>query len=271
MAYLDYEGKQIFYEEIGMGAPCIFLHGNTASSKMFTFLLPLYTEDFHVILMDFLGNGRSQRVTEFPEELWIDQGRQIAALCEHLDCGKVYLVGASGGAYAAINAALERPELFGGVVADSFDGSTLPAGFADGILQERQSAKQDENARGFYEWCQGEDWETVVDLDTQVLVGYGRNQVRLFHRPIESIQVPLLITVSRKDRMLSNDMEAECRRLHRLNAKIQYKIYETGEHPLIVSRREDMAGEIKRFLQSKERWEEVFAPSACQTQWDKAY
>ena len=43
---------------------------------MFTFLLPLYTQHFRVILLDFLGNGKSQRVDAFPEELWIDQGRQ---------------------------------------------------------------------------------------------------------------------------------------------------------------------------------------------------
>ena len=52
-----------------------------------------------------------------------------------------------------------------------------------------------------------------MDLDTQALVNYERKGVRLFHRPIETIQVPLLITVSRADRMLANDMEGECRRL----------------------------------------------------------
>ena len=39
----------------------------------------------------------------------------------------------------------------------------------------------------------------MVDLDTQALVNYERKGVRLFHRPIEAIQVPLLITVSRAD------------------------------------------------------------------------
>ena len=251
MAYFNYRGKQIFYQEAGQGEVCVFLHGNTASSQMFTPLLPLYTQRFRVILLDFLGNGRSQRVSRFPDELWIDQGHQVAALCEQLECGKVNLVGTSGGAYAAINAALERPELFHKVVADSFDGSTLPNGFADSILQERLAAKQDEQARGFYAWCQGEDWETVVDLDTQALMNYERRGIRLFRRPIESIQVPLLITVSRADRMLANDMEAECRRLHRFNPGIRYKLYENGEHPLILSRAAELAQEIKALLGSK--------------------
>lgn len=247
MPYFSYSGKQVYYTETGNGKPCIFLHGNTASSTMFTFLLPLYTDERRVILMDFLGNGRSQRVSRFPEEMWIDQGHQVVELCRKLDCGKVDLVGTSGGAYAAINAALECPELFHKVIADSFDGNSLPEHFAEAILQERAFAKSDEQARGFYEWCQGSDWETVVDLDTEALVRYGRDRVRLFHRPIETIQVPLLITVSKEDEMLGNDMEAECRLLQEKNPGIQYQIYETGSHPLIASRAEEIARRIKAF------------------------
>ena len=85
MAYFDYNGKQVFYTVLGSGSPCLFLHGNTASSKMFEPILPLYTAGMQVILMDFLGNGRSDRIPRFPDELWIDQGRQIAALCGVLD------------------------------------------------------------------------------------------------------------------------------------------------------------------------------------------
>ena len=90
----------------------------------------------------------------------------------------------------------------------------------------------------------------MVDLDTQALVNYERKGVRLFHRPIEDIQVPLLITVSRADQMLANDMEGECRRLCGLNPNIHYKLYETGEHPLILSRAEELARDIRAFLVS---------------------
>ena len=117
-------------------------------------------------------------------------------------------------------------------------------------IRERTAAKKDEQARGFYEWCQGEDWETVIDLDTEVLVNYEKNHVRLFRSPIEMIQVPLLITVSRKDEMLANDMEAECRRLHEKNPYVSYKIYDSGAHPLILSRAEEMAELVREFLKN---------------------
>ena len=59
MSYFYYQSKRIYYTESGNGAPVLFLHGNTASSKMFELLLPLYEERFHVILIDFLGHGLS--------------------------------------------------------------------------------------------------------------------------------------------------------------------------------------------------------------------
>ena len=65
MAYFNYQDKSVFYEEYGQGEPLIFLHGNTASSKMSELLMPLYEENFRCILIDFLGNGQSDRVESF--------------------------------------------------------------------------------------------------------------------------------------------------------------------------------------------------------------
>ena len=125
MSYFIYQSKKIYYSEQGSGKPVLFLHGDTASSKMFEFLVPLYTDHFKVILIDFLGNGKSDRVEKFPVDLWQEEARQTIALLEHLQYGKVDLVGTSGGAWVAVNVALERPDLVGRIVADSFDGRTL--------------------------------------------------------------------------------------------------------------------------------------------------
>lgn len=250
MAYFDYQGKKIYYRIDGDGAPCLFLHGNTASSTMFEFVLPLYIDTFQVIRMDFLGNGRSERIPWFADDLWQEQGCQVIALCETLGLRGVHLVGTSGGAYAAINAALMRPALFGKVVADSFDGQTLAPGFADALVQERAAAKADEGARGFYEWNQGADWERVVDQDTEALLRMANSGAPLFCAPIASIQVPLLVTVSRADEMLGNDMEQECRALSAANPHIHYAIFDSGAHPLILSQAEALAARVKAFLES---------------------
>lgn len=156
MSYFTYQGMQIYYQEYGEGTPWIFLHGNTASSRMFEPLLPLYQSHGKIVLMDFLGNGQSERLSAFPPDIWADQGRQVVELCRRLGYGRANLVGTSGGAYAAIHAGFQTPELFVKIVADSFDGNTLPSEFARSVTEERCRAKADPSAREFYRWCQGE-------------------------------------------------------------------------------------------------------------------
>jgi len=155
MSYFTYENKNIYYSITGDGKPVVLLHGDTASSRMFEPLLPLYENHFTVILIDFLGNGQSDRSESLPADLWYSQARQTIALLEHLKLGKVSLIGTSGGAWVAVNAALERPDLAEKVVADSFDGRTLAENFAEDLRKERAVSKHDPMARQFYEWCQG--------------------------------------------------------------------------------------------------------------------
>lgn len=57
MPKVPYCGRSMFYQEAGEGPVLIFLHGNTASSRLFEPLLPLYTPHFRCVLLDFLGNG----------------------------------------------------------------------------------------------------------------------------------------------------------------------------------------------------------------------
>ena len=249
MAYFQYHEKKIFYTEIGQGKPLLFLHGNTASSKMFTFLLPMYQSEYQVILMDFLGNGNSERMDEWPAALWVDWGRQAAALIRHLDIGeKVSLVGTSGGAWAAINAALECPELVEKVVADSFDASDyLRPDFAQQVVKEREATKSSD-AWQFYQWCQGEDWERVVEQDTSALVACAEQQLSLFVRPIERLQLPLLLTGSREDEMLAPEFADRYRQIQQRLPQTELCLFEKGGHPAILTNAEAMAQRIKNFL-----------------------
>ena len=89
------------------GKPLILLHGNTASGKMFDSIIPMLVEKYRVITMDFLGCGRSDHLACWPSDLWYEWASQVRALCEYIGLNEVYLVGTSGGALAAINAALE--------------------------------------------------------------------------------------------------------------------------------------------------------------------
>ena len=226
------------------------LHGDTASSVMFEFLLPLYQENFRVVLIDFLGNGKSDRIEKFPENLWITQAEQVIALIEYLRIQKANLIGTSGGAWVAINTALKRPDLIDRVVADSFDGRTLHKNFAENLLQEREFAKHDDQAKQFYEWCQGEDWETVVDLNTQALTKCAVNQIPLFCRPLETLSTPILFTGSLEDDMCRKNMVEEYTEMNRLVQNGTVHIFKTGGHPAIMTNAELFSKVVTEYLNS---------------------
>ena len=247
-AYFFYQGKRCFYTCSGVGPPLLFLHGNTASSQMFQFLLPFYTPCFHCILLDFLGSGRSQRMPELPPQLWIDQGRQAAALIRHLGLSPVFLVGTSGGAWAALNAGLEHPDLVRGIVADSFDGRTLHRGFDRELLEERAAAKASHQARQFYQWCQGADWEEVVDRDTRSLVRCAREGLPLFSRPLDELQAPLLLMGSREDVMCRKDLEAEYQHILEILPQARMCLFDHGAHPALASNGLAAADAVRDFF-----------------------
>lgn len=58
MSCFIFENKKIFYEEKSEGIPLLFLHGNTGSSNMFAGFADRYSNDFKVVLIDFLGHGK---------------------------------------------------------------------------------------------------------------------------------------------------------------------------------------------------------------------
>lgn len=251
MSYFIYGSKRIFYQITGSGKPIIFLHGDTASSKMFEMLLPLYSKHFKVILIDFLGNGKSERIEKFPKDLWYSQAEQTISLLEYLDLGKVNLIGTSGGAWVAVNAALERPDLVGKVIADSFDGRTLADNFSTNLQRERAFAKSDDLSRRFYEWCQGEDWETVVDLNTKALIECADSKFPLFHKPLELLKLPILFVGSMEDTMCRRNLDEEYSQMEQLISNGKTYLFPTGNHPAILSNAEKFADIVKDFLFSK--------------------
>lgn len=248
VTYFKYQNKSIFYKEYGKGETIIFLHGNTASSKMSELLMPLYADNFRCILIDFLGNGQSDRVESFSPDMWHDEAFQTITLTEHLQCGKVSLIGTSGSAWAAINAALERPDLFHAVIADSFDGRTLNENFSANLLSERKKAKADRESRQFYEWCQGTDWEKVVDLDTEALLKCAEEKRPLFHKPLEGLKIPVLFMGSREDESCRNNLEKEYKEMSSMISQSSVYLFPKGEHPSLFSNAEEASALIKKFI-----------------------
>lgn len=250
MAHIYFREKKLFYSWGGAGQDVLLLlHGNTASSYMFREVIPLYEKHFRVLLVDFLGHGQSERLREFSADLWFDQAVQVSALLDALELSRINILGTSGGALVALNIALERPGLVHRVIADSFEGESALDAVALEIEGERLLSKQEAGAIRFWQNCHGADWESVVDNDTQAILSHHATIKKFFHRELEDLAVPALLTASLKDEF------AEIARFPETYAEMLKKIPEgsmhlfaTGGHPACLSSAAEFAELAKNFF-----------------------
>ena len=253
MPFFSYDNRRIYYEEHGKGHPVIFCHGNTASSRMFSLLMPLYGDDLHCILIDFLGCGRSDRTASFPSDIWIDEARQVDCLAQHLKLDEVSLIGTSGGAWVALNATMMMKGRVSSIIVDSFDGRTLNSSFSSNLIKERESAMKDEDARGFHEWCLGSDWQDIVQKDTKALLACADSGNPLYVSPLSAIECPVLLTGSAEDLMCRSDMEEEYGEMKEMMGNASIHMFKHGGHPAILSNAEEFAVIAKDFIMENVR------------------
>lgn len=234
MSYFNFENNNIFYKECGKGDPLILIHGDSASSRMFMPELKFYSKNFRTIIVDLIGQGKSQRVTKLPLDYWNANGKMIAALCRHIGINKVNMIGTSGGAIVALNAVIHAPELFNKVIADSFIGEKLTLEFAEQTIKERENSKKKISSKIFWFMMHGHDWRYVVDQNTLLISEFSKEIGSFFHKDISSIKNEVLITGSRKDDLIP-DIENI---LKGINSKIENSklvIFERGNHPAMLS------------------------------------
>ncbi|MTQ97776.1 alpha/beta fold hydrolase [Pseudoflavonifractor sp. BIOML-A6] len=242
MSYFQFEHRSVYYEETGAGAPLLLLHGNAASSNMFYEIAKRYEGQRRVILIDFLGHGRSDRLAALPSDLWFYEAEQVLALLREKQYGKVDIVGTSGGALVAVNVALEAPELVGRLIADSFEGERAVRAFTENLKLDRERSKRDENARLFYRYMHGEDWERVVDSDTDAILRHEREIGAFFHRSLRSLRPEILLTGSAEDEYACAGDPAYFEKVYgRMLSEMghgEMHLFPSGGHPAMLSNQE---------------------------------
>jgi pimeloyl-ACP methyl ester carboxylesterase len=252
MPYFKYNDKSCYYEEHGKGMPLLFLHGNTASSKMFSDMVALFAKDYKVVLIDFVGHGKSERVERFSTDLWFDEALQVIAFLEQVQYKKVYLIGSSGGALVAINVALEHPDLVCKVIADSFEGEVPLQEFVQSIVEERETSKQDEYAKNFYYSMHGDDWERVVDNDTFAIQEHAKTIGRFFHKALNELHTEILFTGSKEDEFIKFvDPNFYLKTFSTLIEKVrsgEMYIFNQGGHPALLSNKDEFVKLAKDFF-----------------------
>lgn len=117
-----FDSKTINYKSKGEGELIIFLPGNTASSIVYQPQIDFFSKYFLAVSVDYLGTGKSDRISDIKENWWKFSASQINALIEHLGYKKAIIVGSSGGSIVAMFLAADFPEKVSHLILDT--GST---------------------------------------------------------------------------------------------------------------------------------------------------
>ncbi|MGY3723822.1 Pimeloyl-ACP methyl ester carboxylesterase [Granulicatella balaenopterae] len=109
--YFAYQGKRkMNYEVHGEGKPLVILNGLMMSTKSWEPFLEELTRYNQVILVDFLDQGQSERITdiEYSHDIHVDS---LHDLLQFLELEKVSIFGVSYGGEVALQFALRYPNM----------------------------------------------------------------------------------------------------------------------------------------------------------------
>lgn len=247
MAYFRFENRKVFYKKKGQGEPLLLLHGNTMSSKMFVTVIKKFAKNFMVILVDFPGHGKSDRVEKFETDFWYYNSEVAYALLQELQLKQVSVIGTSGGALVALNLGLEHPECIKFLIADSFEGEYPLESYVTSITQDREKDKKKLLAKLIWWYCHGFDWKKVVDFDTKVNIEFYKAGKSFFHKPVSALKVPALLTGSRKDEYCDH-LDKIYGELQKKNETLAIHLFEEGGHPAMISNKNEFFNIIKQFV-----------------------
>lgn len=110
--FIEVDGTEVHFQEFGDSAnpKLILIHGFTASAYVWKTTAPMLADEgFHVIAVDLLGFGFSEKPSWFDYSIQ-SQARMISRLMNRLGIGTATIVGSSYGGAVALTLALDYPE-----------------------------------------------------------------------------------------------------------------------------------------------------------------
>ena len=112
--FADIDGVRIHYQEKGVGAPLILIHGYTSSTYSWKDVFEPLSRSFRVIAVDLKGFGFSGKPDgDYTRRA---QAQLIASLLIHLRMDQVWIAGNSMGGEVALNVALANPQRVAGLI-----------------------------------------------------------------------------------------------------------------------------------------------------------
>lgn len=109
MSYFDFKGKKVYFETYGQGKPIVLLNGIMMSTVSWQIFKEVLSVNNQLILVDFLDQGKSDKMEEnsYTQDIQVEL---LKALFDELKQIKINLVGISYGGEVALQFAVKYEE-----------------------------------------------------------------------------------------------------------------------------------------------------------------
>jgi haloalkane dehalogenase len=114
--YIEVNGARVHYVDEGSGEPILCLHGEPTWSYLYRKMIPILSQHYRVLAMDFIGFGRSDKFIDAIEYTYEMHRSTIAAFIEKLDLRGLTAVVQDWGGLLGLRVATQMPERFARLV-----------------------------------------------------------------------------------------------------------------------------------------------------------
>lgn len=132
MPRINLPSGPVNFQDHGRGAPIVLLHANPGDSRDFSAIMPVLSEHYRVIALDWPGYGGSPAPAAPLRASAMFFYDVLIAFIKALDLPPALFIGNSVGGYAAARLAIEAPQQVAGLML------VAPAGFTPQNLLTRQ-------------------------------------------------------------------------------------------------------------------------------------
>lgn len=202
--FIKANGLNIYYQEVGTGAPLILLHGGTATANSWQEHVQSYARHFRVIAPDWRGHGKTDNPGgEFDYHTLADD---IVAFSQALGLNKPFICGYSDGGQIALDLGIRHPNVPGAIgiggacykFTDLYFNNLRGMGFV--APGEVKTDEMDDDWRGYLEEehpraDDPEYWKTLVK---QISYMWWR-PLDYTDDDLKKITAPALITLGDRD------------------------------------------------------------------------
>ncbi len=113
--WMNIEGNQIHYIDVGVGPVILFSHPPLGSSFMYRDFVQVLSRNYRCIAIDYPGFGLSKASPDYSPNLK-GQAAILKKFILQLQLKKVFLLGHDTGGPSAFHVAIEKPDLFEGLI-----------------------------------------------------------------------------------------------------------------------------------------------------------